>query len=198
MGKVRVLCSCVFAAASTVNAPLTACVAFESAAFGAGQFVCGSIDCAEKTDLRSWEVPFGYVEAGEKRLALVKVRLCPACSDKLNYRKQMREVKRAAAAAAGALAPTDDGGQRAAAVGDAGDAGPAPPVKRTRHHDGVSDATAPLQGAGQSAAGVGAAGEAVPAESTPARAHWRGSAAAATLDRTKDEELEDYFADLFQ
>ena len=36
---------------------------------------------------------FGYVEAGVKKNALVKVRLCPDCSWKLNYRKKRKEVR---------------------------------------------------------------------------------------------------------
>ena len=40
----------------------------------AGQFVCGSKKCPEKEELRSWEVNFAYVEQGEKKNALVKLR----------------------------------------------------------------------------------------------------------------------------
>ncbi|XP_011696297.1 PREDICTED: protein FRA10AC1 homolog [Wasmannia auropunctata] len=61
---------------------------------GKGQFECGSKTCKEKEGLRSWELNFGYVEHGEKKNALVKLRLCPECSVKLNYRSQKREVKR--------------------------------------------------------------------------------------------------------
>uniref|UniRef100_A0A915EXF3 Tr-type G domain-containing protein n=1 Tax=Echinococcus canadensis TaxID=519352 RepID=A0A915EXF3_9CEST len=59
---------------------------------GKGQFVCGAVDCNEVEFLRSWEVDFVYKERGEKRNALVKVRLCPACSQKLNHHKQHSEV----------------------------------------------------------------------------------------------------------
>jgi len=59
---------------------------------GKGQFICGSVRCQEKLELRSWEVNFGYIEDGEKKNALVKLRLCADCSVKLNYRKQMREA----------------------------------------------------------------------------------------------------------
>ncbi|KAG5311858.1 F10C1 protein, partial [Pseudoatta argentina] len=61
---------------------------------GKGQFECGNKTCKEKEDLRSWELNFGYEEHGEKKNALVKLRLCPECSVKLNYRSQKREVKR--------------------------------------------------------------------------------------------------------
>ncbi|XP_050396962.1 protein FRA10AC1 homolog [Patella vulgata] len=60
---------------------------------GKGQFICGAKKCNEREDLRSWEVNFGYIEQGEKKNALVKLRLCPDCSYKLNYRNKRKEVK---------------------------------------------------------------------------------------------------------
>lgn len=44
--------------------------------------------------LRTWEVNFSYLEHGEKKNTLVKLRLCPACSNKLNFHKTKREIKR--------------------------------------------------------------------------------------------------------
>ncbi|XP_063221615.1 protein FRA10AC1 homolog isoform X6 [Bacillus rossius redtenbacheri] len=64
---------------------------------GKGQFSCGEKRCSERDGLRSWEVNFGYVEHGTKKNALVKVRLCAACSERLNHRQQRREVTRRAA-----------------------------------------------------------------------------------------------------
>lgn len=61
---------------------------------GKGQFSCGNKFCNESEQLRSWEVNFGYVEQGEKKNSLVKLRLCPPCSEKLNYQTKRREVKR--------------------------------------------------------------------------------------------------------
>uniref|UniRef100_A0A673ZUJ6 FRA10A associated CGG repeat 1 n=1 Tax=Salmo trutta TaxID=8032 RepID=A0A673ZUJ6_SALTR len=52
---------------------------------GKGQFLCGNKRCEKEDGLKSWEVNFAYVEQGEKRNALVKLRLCPECSFKLNY-----------------------------------------------------------------------------------------------------------------
>uniref|UniRef100_A0A8B9S0G1 FRA10A associated CGG repeat 1 n=1 Tax=Accipiter nisus TaxID=211598 RepID=A0A8B9S0G1_9AVES len=60
---------------------------------GKGQFSCGNKHCDEKEGLKSWEVNFGYVEHGEKRNALVKLRLCPECSYKLNFHHRRKEVK---------------------------------------------------------------------------------------------------------
>ena len=67
---------------------------------GKGQFVCGEGDCDERRGLESFEVPFGYNEAGERKQALVKVRLCPKHALKLNYKRshkrkrQSRETER--------------------------------------------------------------------------------------------------------
>lgn len=61
---------------------------------GKGQFVCGSRKCEERDLLRTWEVNFAYVEEGERKNALVKVRLCPDCSYKLNYHHKKKDVTR--------------------------------------------------------------------------------------------------------
>lgn len=60
---------------------------------GKGQFQCGHKRCENQEGLKSWEVNFAYVEQGEKRNALVKLRLCPECSFKLNYHHKRKEVK---------------------------------------------------------------------------------------------------------
>lgn len=60
---------------------------------GKGQFKCGAKRCEETEGLRSWEVNFAYVEHGEKKNALVKLRLCPECSHKLNYHHRKKEIK---------------------------------------------------------------------------------------------------------
>ena len=59
---------------------------------GKGQFVCGGRKCDERELIRTWEVNFAYVEEGDKKNALVKVRLCPDCSYKLNYHHKKKEV----------------------------------------------------------------------------------------------------------
>lgn len=60
---------------------------------GKGHFSCGNLKCALVMDLSSWEVNFAYLEQGEKKNALVKIRLCPDCSYKLNYKKLKAEKK---------------------------------------------------------------------------------------------------------
>ncbi|XP_060551098.1 protein FRA10AC1-like, partial [Ruditapes philippinarum] len=60
---------------------------------GKGQFICGNKKCSECEGLRSWEVNFAYIEDGQKKNALVKLRLCPDCSYKLNYHHRKKEIK---------------------------------------------------------------------------------------------------------
>uniref|UniRef100_A0A3Q0RQX8 FRA10A associated CGG repeat 1 n=1 Tax=Amphilophus citrinellus TaxID=61819 RepID=A0A3Q0RQX8_AMPCI len=60
---------------------------------GKGQFQCGNKRCEKEEGLKSWEVNFAYVEHGEKRNALVKLRLCPECSFKLNYHHKFIQIK---------------------------------------------------------------------------------------------------------
>lgn len=60
---------------------------------GKGQFVCGNLKCQANDSLTAWEVPFAYIESEEKKVALVKLKLCADCSYKLNYRS-MKDNKR--------------------------------------------------------------------------------------------------------
>uniref|UniRef100_A0A0N5A8L9 Protein FRA10AC1 homolog n=1 Tax=Syphacia muris TaxID=451379 RepID=A0A0N5A8L9_9BILA len=60
---------------------------------GKGQFECGNKHCLSKEDLTSWEVNFGYVENGQKKNALIKLRLCPKCSTKLNFYSKKRKAR---------------------------------------------------------------------------------------------------------
>eukprot|EP00249_Psilotum_nudum_P014456 c24833_g1_i5 orf=269-1105(+) len=60
---------------------------------GKGQFICGNKKCDERGDLSSYEVNFSYREAGEIKQALVKLRICPKCATKLNYRKEKEQAK---------------------------------------------------------------------------------------------------------
>ena len=52
---------------------------------GKGQFSCGEKRCDATTRLASYEVHFGYREAGERKEALVKLRVCESCARKLNH-----------------------------------------------------------------------------------------------------------------
>ena len=61
---------------------------------GKGQFICGDKRCSEREELQSWEVNFAYVERGERKNALVKLRLCLECSVKLNYHHKKKLWKK--------------------------------------------------------------------------------------------------------
>ena len=61
---------------------------------GKGQFACGNKHCQNRENLESWEVNFAYVEQGTKKNSLVKLRLCPGCSLKLNYHHKRKLWKK--------------------------------------------------------------------------------------------------------
>nr|KAJ3418941.1 hypothetical protein HK105_007634 [Polyrhizophydium stewartii] len=82
---------------------------------GKGQSICGNLACSLRDNLRAWEVNFAYVEAGQSRNALVKLTLCPVCSVKLNYRRNLE--RKAAAAKEPAL---DGGSERGSGSGSDG------------------------------------------------------------------------------
>ncbi|KAI9159312.1 hypothetical protein H9P43_008652 [Blastocladiella emersonii ATCC 22665] len=70
---------------------------------GRGQWSCGNVACKRDRDLTSWEVPFRYREpadGGAEHRALVKLRLCPKCSDKLHYRRDRDRKKSGESSAA--------------------------------------------------------------------------------------------------
>jgi protein FRA10AC1 len=50
---------------------------------GKGQFICGNIKCEEENEISTHEVNFEYLENGEEKQALVKLRLCKKCGKKL-------------------------------------------------------------------------------------------------------------------
>ena len=60
---------------------------------GKGQFVCGNKACSSDQGLQSFELQFSYVEHGVSKAALVKLRACPECAAKLNYRKRKDEER---------------------------------------------------------------------------------------------------------
>jgi hypothetical protein len=61
---------------------------------GKGQFVCGNRRCVEVLGLCSYEVNFSYEERGQARTALVKLRVCPPCAQKLNHRSEHAKAAR--------------------------------------------------------------------------------------------------------
>ena len=53
---------------------------------GKGEIVCGNKACAAERSLEDYEFNFRYAEAGDQKNALVKVRLCKNCEQKLRYK----------------------------------------------------------------------------------------------------------------
>jgi hypothetical protein len=49
---------------------------------GKGSAICGALGCHEANELGTFELLFKYSEQGAERMELVKVRLCPRCSEK--------------------------------------------------------------------------------------------------------------------
>lgn len=54
---------------------------------GKGQFECGCLECKETGGLKTYEVNFKYSERGIDKNALVKLRLCDSCAEKMNYKR---------------------------------------------------------------------------------------------------------------
>lgn len=61
---------------------------------GKGQFVCSAKGCTLHNELQTFELDFQYGEAGENKQALVKVRVCPGCAARLNYKRARRKARR--------------------------------------------------------------------------------------------------------
>ena len=54
---------------------------------GKGEIVCGNKACAAERSLEDYEFAFKYAEAGgPPQTALVKVRLCKNCEQKMRYK----------------------------------------------------------------------------------------------------------------
>eukprot|EP00698_Gefionella_okellyi_P002267 TRINITY_DN12076_c0_g1_i1.p1 TRINITY_DN12076_c0_g1~~TRINITY_DN12076_c0_g1_i1.p1 ORF type:complete len:298 (-),score=55.91 TRINITY_DN12076_c0_g1_i1:99-992(-) len=75
---------------------------------GKGQFICGNKDCSETQGLQSFEVNFAYKEAGERKNALVKLRVCPMCAFRLHYKKVKKWEKSVSKAKKHRTEPSDE------------------------------------------------------------------------------------------
>ncbi|KAI8143404.1 folate-sensitive fragile site protein Fra10Ac1-domain-containing protein [Fennellomyces sp. T-0311] len=139
---------------------------------GKGQFICASTRCDESESLKSWEVNFGYVEHGEKKNELVKVRLCPDCSYRLNYKTQKRQAKR-----------KDSKKRRRAS--DEGEDGERRPRKHRKDNESGGEEN------------QGGESDAEKREKDEASSIW-SRPVETKQEKTKEEEFEDYFADLLQ
>lgn len=136
-----------------------------------GQFICGSTRCDDSDDLESWEVNFGYMEHGEKKNELVKVRLCPDCSYKLNYKQEKRAAK--------------ENKKRRRSRSRSTTQEDRPKSKRRRRHSNEDDEEDQKRSTSEEP------------EKEDERSIW-SKPIEQKQEKSKEEEFEDYFADLLQ
>jgi protein FRA10AC1 len=148
---------------------------------GKGQFTCGAKRCSIGDGLVSYEVLFAYEEAGEAKSALVKLRVCPECAYKLNYRraKALRRVEK--------LAARNEAREHKRRRADAGAV-----FARPRHGD--ADAEDDADDAPEAAALPEAA--AAVAAQTDAE-YWGAAAAPAATEPSREDEYDAYFSGMF-
>ncbi|XP_034049036.1 protein FRA10AC1 [Thalassophryne amazonica] len=156
---------------------------------GKGQFQCGNKRCEMKEGLKSWEVNFAYVEQGEKRNALVKLRVCPECSFKLNYHHKRKEVKVKAKKIGRSdknRASSDNKKKRKRSSSHS----KKHKHKRGRDRSASSSSTEELLDSDKEA---DAGNE---PEGQSEADHWRGPAPAVE-EKSREEEFDEYFEDMF-
>ena len=187
---------------------------------GKGQFSCGAKRCEQYNDLESYEVDFNYREAGEKKQALVKLRVCPDCGRRLNFRHARKKAKRQAkeerreakrrrvspAAEEAEAAVADDAGDGAAASTAAARSESNAQLRAAAAHSRESkagetnSAVAAAEGASPesrvaaaaAAGAAGAAAAAVPGDSDSVWSH------PVRPEKTIADEFDEYFDDLMQ
>ena len=146
---------------------------------GKGQFSCGEKRCDATSRLASYEVHFGYREAGERKEALVKLRVCDSCARKLNHGRASAFPKVSEA--------SGDGRRRRSGARD----GDERRKRRRRDDDDDSDSDGDDDGVDEERreqdAGTGGDGDAV----------WSGKATVAAAEPTREEEFDRYFEDMF-
>ncbi|XP_068161020.1 protein FRA10AC1 [Antennarius striatus] len=154
---------------------------------GKGQFQCGNKRCDRQEGLKSWEVNFAYVEHGEKRNALVKLRLCPECSYKLNYHLKRKEVK-AKTKTKRSAEENQEPLQKKRKKRDRSSSH----SKKQKHKRHRERSTSPSSS--EASQDSGKAGD--EPEGLSETDHWRGPAPAVE-EKSRDEEFDDYFEDMF-
>eukprot|EP00026_Physarum_polycephalum_P002434 Phypoly_transcript_02440.p1 GENE.Phypoly_transcript_02440~~Phypoly_transcript_02440.p1 ORF type:complete len:307 (+),score=76.39 Phypoly_transcript_02440:1708-2628(+) len=170
---------------------------------GKGQFVCGNKKCDERNNLNSYELPFAYTEAGENKNALVKLRACPACAEmvtyyhnKKNHKNDLKHVKKEAIEGGDrgeALRITegeDEKGEGEKREGEKGEGGKGEGSNKRQAEKKVKEEP----GGKRQRRSEEERTEEEDAESRAAANPWK---AKAQVEKTKDEEFEEYFEGLF-
>ncbi|XP_028990729.1 protein FRA10AC1 [Betta splendens] len=159
---------------------------------GKGQFQCGNKHCEKQEGLKSWEVNFAYVEHGEKRNALVKLRLCPECSFKLNYHHKRKEVK-AKTKTKTLLEESEGSPQKKKKKQKKKKLSSQSKKQKLKRHRGHSSSSSSSEDSLNS--DKESDPEDVPKGQTEAD-HWRGPAPAVE-EKSREEEFDEYFEDMF-
>lgn len=159
---------------------------------GKGQFMCGNKRCEKPEGLKSWEVNFAYVELGEKRNALVKLRLCPECSFKLNYHHKRKEVKPKGKTKRRRSQEETDEPQKKRSKSSSRSKKHKRKGKRKRRHREHSSSS---ESEDPKTSDKDAEDEEEKASQSHAD-HWKGPAPAVE-EKSREEEFDEYFEDMF-
>uniref|UniRef100_A0A8C7FSJ6 FRA10A associated CGG repeat 1 n=1 Tax=Oncorhynchus kisutch TaxID=8019 RepID=A0A8C7FSJ6_ONCKI len=156
---------------------------------GKGQFLCGNKRCEKEDGLKSWEVNFAYVEQGEKRNALVKLRLCPECSFKLNYHHKRKEViakrKRPKSSEENEVEPQSKRSKKGSKK------------HKNKHKRKHKDHSSPSNSEDDSQESDKAEGEhSEEPDSLSEADHWKGPAPTME-EKSREEKFDEYFEDMF-
>mmetsp|Transcript_4110 Transcript_4110/g.6997 ORF Transcript_4110/g.6997 Transcript_4110/m.6997 type:complete len:285 (+) Transcript_4110:192-1046(+) len=162
---------------------------------GKGQFICGNKRCDNRLSLASYEVNFAYKEAGENKNALVKLRVCPDCAYKLNYKREKKLKKARKHGERGSSAKRSRrAGSDAADTEGGGGSGDGSP-KRTKTGGGEAGGDDDASAGQADHEGARNPAEPTDGEKQPNNDIWCGQPK--DIEPTKDEEFEQYFMDMF-
>jgi len=171
---------------------------------GKGQFVCGNKRCTSIEDLASFELNFAYVERGERRQVLVKLRVCPRCERRLHYRqhkerKKERKRRRAEEDARDGSKKKKKKQKKEMGPRRSGDGEEESARERRRGHDGCdgsssgSDDDGATEGHDAAARGGDACTTEAAADVPAGSEIW---SARPVADKSQAEEMDDYFDQL--
>lgn len=145
-----------------------------------GQFICGNLACDCRERLASYELNFRYVEGGEAKHELVKVRVCERCKVLLD------KARGGGGRAGGAVAPTKEGQRREKERRERSPPPSPPPSERKRAKE---DGAVTEKGRAAAAGGV-AQPPPVPPARPPSAARVEADAVAARRDEAMQKERE--------
>ncbi|XP_067100995.1 protein FRA10AC1 isoform X2 [Osmerus mordax] len=158
---------------------------------GKGQFMCGNKRCEKQEGLKSWEVNFAYVEQGEKRNALVKLRLCPECSFKLNYHHKRKEVKAKKKVRRSSLEEEGESQSKRSKSSSRSKKNRHKDKRKRKHKE--NSFSSDSEDSQHSDKDVEGGNE---AEGPSEAEHWSGPAPAVE-EKSREEEFDEYFEDMF-